>query len=98
MNAVVIFDVDKEQDVVIQKLIAMGYHKSWAVLNSNNTPNKVYNLPHNVVWKPNIESKDAMSDLEFAIDQINVNKVRGIVLLRCVILNSTPWLGIEGVK
>jgi hypothetical protein len=70
-----------------------GYHKNWT---SNS---KVVNLPRNVVWKPNVESAQALTDIKQAIIDFNATLATGstkVTLDRCLVLNSTPWQAIYG--
>lgn len=90
MNSVIIFDVSSFREEVIRMMHAKGYYKDW------NASEKRYFLPENIVWKPNTESQQAMNDLESVIEQIN-SYGKKCELLRCVVLNSSPWKAIVGV-
>ncbi len=102
MNAVIIFDVsDNATAMVIQKMGTLGYYKNWV---ANGV---TYNLPSNIIWKPNTEHQLAYNQLVQVIAQINsANSNPGlrpiahmqppIRLLRCLILNSVPWLAMVG--
>jgi len=57
---------------------------------------KRYYLPHNIIWKPNTETERAMEDLNMAIASLNSQLSVNCELLRCIVLNSTPWSGITG--
>jgi hypothetical protein len=94
MNSVVIFDISAPSNQVIKEgMRARGYYFRWG---REDDPNRLYNLPNNIVWKPNTEPAQALSDLNQVIAQVNVGSPNPIRLLRCIILNSTPWHGIEG--
>jgi hypothetical protein len=68
-----------------------GYYKNWV----SNT--KQVNLPQNVIWKPETEFNQALADVNQAIFQFNSTpNVAQIKLLRCLVLNSTPWQAIFG--
>ena len=90
MNAVVIFDVTIGEALnVIKNMRLLGYATYWECAV------KKYNLPHNAVWKPNTEIEQAKTDLQNAIDQLNLFRVsNAIKLSKCIVLNSTPWAGI----
>ncbi len=97
MNSVITFDVSSNlENLVREQMRATGYYIAW---DSTSTPDKktIY-LPHNMVWKPNTESQQALSDIQQAIAIINQRRAAGdqIRLLRCVILNSTPWRAVYG--
>lgn len=97
MNSVITFDVTNNQEFLIrEQMRASGYFISW--VSGEGADKKTINLPHNVVWKPNTESSQALIDLKDAIDLINQNRGANnkIELLRCIILNSTPWRAIYG--
>lgn len=97
MNSVIIFDVDAHQGNIREGLRARGYHITWSVIDPANANNKkTYNLPSNTAWKPNIESAQAIQDLNDVINQLNISLSPSIRLLRCIVLNSTPWSGIIG--
>lgn len=96
MNSVIIFDVsDDATKSVREGMRAKGYYFSWG---TQENLNMQFNLPFNVVWKPNTESQDALNDLESVISQINTASGKTIKLERCVVLNSTPWRAIVGEK
>jgi hypothetical protein len=94
MNSVVIFDISDNNRVeaVRQLMVSKGYYLTW----KSPVDRTVY-LPHNIVWKPNTETKQAIEDLKQAVSTINVGATgTQIQLLRCVVLNSTPWQAIWG--
>jgi len=89
MNSVIIFDVTNNATaLVVEKMITKGYYKNWK------NENKIVNLPHNIVWKPNTESTLAVQDIKEAVEI--VNSTIPCKLLRCVVLNSTPWRAMFG--
>ena len=95
MNAVIIFDVSNNaNDHVVISMKQKGYFATW---NSNNNTN-LFNLPHNVVWRPNTEFNQALSDLNQAILEVNSTPFgkQQIQLQRCLVLNATPWFAIPG--
>jgi hypothetical protein len=120
MNAVIIFDVngDANHNRVVDYMRRLGYHKTWA------SENKVFTLPHNMIWKPNTELQEAKLDIESAVALLNnprprpqspVEQLMGtggggiisglyglnpnkIVLRRCIVLSTTPWVGITGTE
>jgi|GEM_PF-1853960 len=96
MNSVIIFDVSNNQESLVREQIrATGYYVSW--VSGEGAEKKTINLPHNVVWKPNTETAQALSDIQQAISLINQRRgADQISLLRCIILNSTPWRAIYG--
>ena len=87
MNAVIILttQTDYEQEI-IQRLTTIGYYNSWI------SDNATYVLPHNTVWKPNIELSAAQVELDTIIGQIN--RARGITIqnIRYLILSAVPWV------
>ncbi len=104
MNAVIIFDVSHGATAVVREnLQRNGYFNYWTIPNPQQ-PNAVvvYNLPHNMVWKKDVEANQAMADIQAVI--VNVNAFRAastqplLTLERCIVLNSTPWSGIPGVR
>jgi len=92
MNSVIIFDVSGDNNPtqrVVAGMAARGYVKNWQ---SNN---QTFFLPHNIVWKPNTEFRQAYDDLQQVIQQLNFQNPP-ITIRRCVILNSSPWMAING--
>jgi hypothetical protein len=65
MNAVIIFDVNNSHDKVVQHMMRMGYHRTWM------SAEKLFNLPHNMLWKPNTEIQTAKQDLQNVIAFLN---------------------------
>jgi len=100
MNAVVIFDVSLNTNSVKERMRAKGYYFSWMAEVQGQTEKKEFHLPSNIVWKPNIEAQEALDDLKQVIQALNSNSTptNTIKLLRCIILNSTPWFGMVGEK
>jgi hypothetical protein len=98
MNSVVIFDVSENQEATVRQLMAAkGYYLNWT--SGEGADKKMVYLPHNVVWKPNTESQQAVDDIKQVIQTLNGNRATNPVsLLRCVVLNSTPWKAIFGVS
>lgn len=95
MNACIIFDVSAKQEEVIRKLLPQGYWRSWL----NATTSKVYNLPSNSVWKPNIALSEAKIDLSKTLAELNKlpeNISNPITIKRCIILPVNPWEAFEG--
>lgn len=91
MNAVIIFDVGDSSRTpqIRERMRASGYFFTW-IVESDNT-RTLYNLPANMLWKPNCEGPQAISDLT------NIVQSLGTTLDRCIVLNSTPWFGIVGI-
>ena len=97
MNCVIIFDVSNNQtSQTRERMRAMGYYTAW-VANSASPNKRTINLPHNTVWRPNIEPSQALSDINVIVSQLNQN-LPGTTLLRCIVLNSTPWFAIDGIS
>lgn len=95
MNSVIIFDVpNAASSRVRERMRAEGYYTSWSVTNADGQ-RKIYSLPSNTVWKPNTESDKALNDIKRIVEQVKL-EVPGTELLRCIVLNSTPWNGIVG--
>lgn len=90
MNSVIVFDSTSPINTqkIRNAMLARGYYNSWSVP-INNVPT-IYRLPHNMVWKPNTESKSAIEDLSLVSGSL------GLIVERCIVLNSTPWNGIPG--
>jgi len=93
MNAVIIFDVSDRRVEIIESMKNLGYSITWI----NPGTNILYNLPSNVVWKPNAELNTALNELKNVISILH-RADSPIELLRCIILNSTPWDGIGGTQ
>jgi len=87
MNAVVIFDVNNPKQVR-ELMRAQGYATTWS--SGEGEEKKIFNLPSNVVWKPNTELQKAYNDL------VSIVAISGNKLERCMVLNSTPWFGVVG--
>ena len=88
MQALIIFDVNQGENAIKTEMIRLGYFTRW-VWNDI-----TYNLPHNVVWKPEMELKIAQENLNRVIDQLNTTptfSVNRITLLRCLVVSSTTW-------
>jgi hypothetical protein len=95
MNALIIFDVSRELEVVKNTLIVQGYWPRW----SNNPSGEIFHLPKNVVWKPNCELRQAKQDIITIISNLNIaRQANPIQLLRCIVLSVNPWDGIAGVE
>ena len=97
MNSVVIFDIsdNNRTEAVRQLMVSKGYYLTWT--NADGATTRTVYLPHNIVWKPNTESLQAIEDLKQAVATINAGVMGNpIQLLRCVVLNSTPWQAIWG--
>lgn len=100
MNAVIILDISDSTQMqnLRQAFRSNGYYLTWFTPDTssqNNSKREVY-LPHNIIWRPDIELQQAIDDVNRIISQYNVNNPRPITLLRCVVLNSTPWKAIWG--
>jgi hypothetical protein len=96
MNAVIVFDLSEPSATskVVERLKAIGYHSYWMA--GAIEPKKRYNLPHNMVWKQNAEMQQAKTDLERTVEEYRSLTQSQVRVTRCIILNSTPWGGIEG--
>ncbi len=95
MNVVLIFDVSENAFPLVRETMrAKGYYYNW------NANDKLYILPQNIVWKPNIEFLQAKTDLSEAIQTLNTARIAAgqsvIELLRYVALSATPWDAIQG--
>ena len=93
MNVIVIFDLEDtvSQEVrqgVYSGLHALSYVPSWINPQENN---KVYNLPKNALFKMNSTLEAAKNEV---INYITV--IKGLKLVRCIIVPSAPWIGIPG--
>lgn len=95
MNVVVIYDVSSNPAEIKAEMINRGYFSAWYVVGA--IPQITYNLPHNVVWKKDIEMNAALLELQSIISNMNQTKNLNIVLQRCIIVPSTPWGGIPGI-
>ncbi|GAC1302788.1 MAG: hypothetical protein NVSMB24_07900 [Mucilaginibacter sp.] len=96
MNAVIIFDVSDNNEAAVRNLMrTFGYYLNWST--GEGEEKKTINLPHNIVWKPNTESQQGLDDINRIIELLNSNRQGNpITLLRCVVLNSSPWKAIDG--
>jgi hypothetical protein len=102
MNAVIIFDLNdiSNNHAVIQNMMNRGYLTKW--VKQQGDADKYY-LPSNMVWKPNTELDAAKVDLDSVIEILNLqphlppNQRTSISLSRCIVLSSTPWIGIPGI-
>jgi len=56
MNALLVFDISGRDADVKFALRGLGYYSSWSAAGI------IYNLPKNVMWKPNIELPIANSN------------------------------------
>jgi hypothetical protein len=93
MNLVIVFDTSVREEEVKKEMIAIGYLNYWYTSNTN----LKYELPHNTLWKSNIEMRDALNDIRNVINNINLRQNNSIILQRCIVLSVTPWDGIPGV-
>ena len=96
MNAVITFDLSEPEvvEIVRQRLRVKGYNVFWSVTTNNvTTP---YSLPHNMIWKQNVDLLVAKNDLIAEVEFLQTSRPN-LRLLRCIVLNSTPWSGINGV-
>ena len=89
MNAVIILTAptDFEQEI-IQRLTTIGYYNTWLSGTSR------FILPHNTVWKPNIELNAAQTELNTIINQINTSRGITIPNIRYLILSAVPWVAL----
>ena len=90
MNVFIAFDVSKDLQVVLNDLKNKGYNNMW----SDGNTNKVYELPHNCLWKPNIELSAGKTDIEQTINSLN-SLGNDIHLTKLVVLSASPWIALE---
>ena len=89
MNAVIIFDISQSATALVRSsMLSRGYYGAWT------TGGATYQLPSNTVWKPNTELQQAYNELYQVIAQLNTGRQieAQIELIRCLTLNSTPWV------
>ena len=92
MNSVVIFDVNIRHQEVKNAMMALGYFAGW------NANNNLYYLPHNTLWRLNIEQANSLAEIQGVIVRLNSTVgAQQIVLQRCIVLPVNPWAGIQGV-
>lgn len=94
MNAVIIFEVSgNDQLLVKSRMLQAGYHSTWK------SGGISFNIPSNIVWRPDKDLQQALNDLTNTISVINSERgstLNPIQLLRCLVLSAIPWMGIEG--
>lgn len=93
MQAFITYDLNIGHNDVKKSMLNIGYHHLWT---SNNT---IYYLPNTSLWKPDIELKTALNDIQNTIRQLNTTGSyihNNIILQRCIVLSAHPWSGIQG--
>jgi len=95
MDVVLVYELSDPNvnDRVEVELNQLGYRKSWRA----GTPesNKSYNLPKYMVWKKDITFKQALEDINTAINRLNTATANlNLTLKNCITLSSFPWDGI----
>lgn len=95
MHPVIIFDVSHNMtEAVAAQMSLKKYYRVWE---SNG---KRYVLPSNVLWKQDSSREEALADIRMCVNDIKTTYVGAgqVKLLRCIVLNCTPWGGIAGVE
>lgn len=94
MNALIIFDVNKDHLIVKNAMRAQGYYDAWI---SNNIQ---YDLPNNTLWKPNTTLQQAYNDLFMIVNNLNrqnpllVVAGQAIIIQKCIVVPNNPWVGL----
>ena len=94
MQAFITYDLNRGHNDVKRLMLDIGYHH---LLTSNSI---IYYLPNTSLWKPDIELKTALNDIQNTINQLNTTGLYihdNIILQRCIVLSAHPWSGIQGV-
>lgn len=98
MNSVIVFDITHPERIheIKNEMMNLGYYVVWNSINSDGS-RTTYNLPHNMIWRQETDGSRAIADLQAVITSINNRSTRPpFQLLRCIVLNSTPWFGVVG--
>lgn len=84
MSAYVSFEISipAKNEELVNAMKRLGYHSAWT------DSGKLYRLPNNCVWKPNITPKAGLEDLKECARLLDINIITGIVT------TTAEWEGI----
>jgi len=94
MQALLIYDLNFGQSELKTLMRSRGYFSAWV---SNGV---TYQLPQSTLWKPDLELKTALTDIQNSIAELNRTgqfSLNNIILTRCIVVSASPWDGIPGI-